>query len=386
MASVQRWTPDPKTGRARYRALWRDSDGRGQSKVVGGRRPAIDCAQRMEAVEARGDQRARTVTVEQLLDGWLAGQGHIQASTAELWARLVRRHVLPQLGALRVVELRPSRIRSWVTGLQRQLAAGTARGVFDLLASALDAAVDDGLRADNPARARSVHPPAAAGGEVEPFDLAAAAEIVDSHPGRWRALAATAFGCGLRQGELFALAVTDIDWLGRQLHVRRQLQRVRGQLVLTPPKGGRRRKVPLPDSVSVQLAEHVRLVGAVDLEELPAGAGADNPGGFMFSTSTGRPLRASDFNAGVWLPAVASAGLPVGPRQNGMHRARHTWASLLLSEGESIAAVSEWAGHANQTVTLRVYSHLMPSSPPRARGIIDDAFAESSRGRRADAV
>jgi integrase len=61
-------------------------------------------------------------------------------------------------------------------------------------------------------------------------------------------------------------------------------------------------------------------------------------------------------------------------RTNGMHALRHFYASALLDAGESIKAVAVWLGHANPAFTLRVYAHLMPESPGRARRALDALF------------
>jgi integrase len=48
-----------------------------------------------------------------------------------------------------------------------------------------------------------------------------------------------------------------------------------------------------------------------------------------------------------------------------MHALRHFYASVLLDAGESITAVSEYTGHTDPGLTLRVYAHLMPNSKER---------------------
>lgn len=61
-----------------------------------------------------------------------------------------------------------------------------------------------------------------------------------------------------------------------------------------------------------------------------------------------------------------------------MHALRHFYASVLLDGGESIKAVSQYLGHADPALTLRVYAHLMPSSQERTRRAIDQAFNAGS--------
>jgi len=43
-----------------------------------------------------------------------------------------------------------------------------------------------------------------------------------------------------------------------------------------------------------------------------------------------------------------------------MHALRHTFASLLLSQGTPITEVSSYLGHADPQITLKVYSHWIP--------------------------
>ena len=61
-------------------------------------------------------------------------------------------------------------------------------------------------------------------------------------------------------------------------------------------------------------------------------------------------------------------------RATGMHALRHFYASALLDAGENIKAVSEYLGHTDPGFTLRVYTHLMPSSEDSARRAIDAVF------------
>jgi integrase len=76
-------------------------------------------------------------------------------------------------------------------------------------------------------------------------------------------------------------------------------------------------------------------------------------------------------------PALEAAGI-APTRENGMHALRHVYASVLLDAGESIRALAEYLGHADPGFTLRVYTHLMPSSEERARAAVDRVLGRSS--------
>jgi integrase len=185
--------------------------------------------------------------------------------------------------------------------------------------------------------------------------------VIAAHPDRYRAVPVVAAGCGLRQGEVFGLRVEDVDFLRRRMLVRQQVKLLGGRPVIAPPKGGKTREVPLPDVVAEALAERLRL--------FPAGADR-----LVFTSRERKPLHRGHFNRYTWKAALKEAG--VAPtRENGMHALRHFYASVLLDAGESIRAVSEYLGHADPGFTLRVYTHLMPTSHERTRKAVDAFLA-----------
>lgn len=112
------------------------------------------------------------------------------------------------------------------------------------------------------------------------------------------------------------------------------------------------RTVPLPDVVSVALAEHVKRTGRRD--------------GFVFATSAGLPVKRNTFGR-TWRSAVERVGL----RGLRLHDLRHAYASALIAAGESVKVVQTRMGHASAVVTLDVYGHLFPDSDDRTRAAVD---------------
>jgi len=51
----------------------------------------------------------------------------------------------------------------------------------------------------------------------------------------------------------------------------------------------------------------------------------------------------------------------LGVRPLKLHCARHTWATMALQAGRPIRWVADQLGHADPSLTLRVYAHAMPS-------------------------
>ena len=185
-------------------------------------------------------------------------------------------------------------------------------------------------------------------------------------------------GLGLRQGEIFGLAATDIDWLRRVVHVRRQVKIVGAWQVFAPPKRGKERDVPLPESVALRLAAHLRAWPARDVT-LPwqTTSGKPTTHRLIFTTRESKAANRNYFNTYLWKPALRAVGVPP-TRDNGMHALRHRFASVVLDGGASIKELAEWLGHADPEFTLRVYTHLMPSGADRMRRAVDKALRSGS--------
>ena len=145
--------------------------------------------------------------------------------------------------------------------------------------------------------------------------------------------------------------------------------------MFAPPKGGKERDVPLPETVALELAAHLQAFPAVKVT-LPWREPEARPetAGLVVTTRERTALARTYFNRHVWKSALDGAGVPA-TRANGMHALRHTYASVPLEDGVSIKALAEYLGHADPGFTLRTYTHLMPSSEDRARTAVDRAFA-----------
>ncbi|MFE5622476.1 tyrosine-type recombinase/integrase [Streptomyces virginiae] len=157
--------------------------------------------------------------------------------------------------------------------------------------------------------------------------------VHDALPDAYQEMVSLGAGCGLRQGEIFELAVEDIDFLGGTVHVVRQVKLLRGtQAVFGPPKGGKERRVSLPETVSFALAAHITKHEPVDVTlpwKTPDGPPVTASLIFANVKNKDLALHRTRFNRYVWRPALTSAGIPLG-RENGMHALRRFYASVLL--------------------------------------------------------
>lgn len=165
---------------------------------------------------------------------------------------------------------------------------------------------------------------------------------------------------GLRLGELLALRACDVDVDRRQVSVARQVIEVKNGARYALPKGNKLRTTVYPSVTpdGYQLADAIaRRVDAVR---------RDDPAGLLFTSPQGRRWTPSNFGERRFRPAARIAWWPVeeGTSVNGsygkllwtMHSLRHRYATWLLWERNASAAdVSTAMGHADVSITLRIY-------------------------------
>lgn len=373
----------------RYRARYVGPDGTEKSRSFPDRqkRRAEEWLAETAADMSRGqyvDPRAARTTFQQYAERWIDGQ------TTDLNTRIgtetrLRLHAFPRIGARPLGSFRPVHIREFVRDLENASMGGTyARNIYANVRAVLSAAVDDGHLARNPCSAASVRPPAVSTARVVPWLPSQVRAVRDALPERYQTMVDVGSGCGLRQGEIIGLAEDTTQLDSDTLRVTTQVKLIRGVAVFAPPKGNKERDVPLPSSVASALRRHMQSHPPVAIKlpwMRPDGPLTERR--LIFTNTADGIVWRSNFNVQEWKPALAAAGLIPTPepgkpyasaRQHGMHALRHFYASVLLDAGESIKAVSEYLGHSDPAMTLRVYAHLMPSSSERARRALDGVF------------
>ncbi|MGC5344537.1 tyrosine-type recombinase/integrase [Streptomyces sp. DT171] len=378
----------------RYRARYIGPDGTEKSKSFPDRQKRLAENWLMEIASdmSRGqyiDPRAARVTFKDYAGKWL------KASSADLSSQIVieqrlRLHAFPVVGTRPLDSFRPEHIRELVGVLEINpaVSGAYARNIYGDVRAVLSAAVDDGLLPRNPCSAKSVRPPTVERRRVMPWLPTQVHAVRAALPERYRTMVDTGAGCGLRQGEIVGLAEDALDFEGGVLHVVRQVKLIRGKAVFAPPKCNKERDVPLPSSVAETLRAHMDTCKPVEIT-LPwrKPDGPKVSARLLFTNTANGVVWRSNFNIQEWKPALSVAGfIPAAgedgkyesAREHGMHALRHFYASVLLEAGESIKAVSQYLGHTDPALTLRVYAHLMPSSQERTRRAIDAVFPGDS--------
>ena len=184
---------------------------------------------------------------------------------------------------------------------------------------------------------------------------------------RLSALFAVGVAVGMRKGELLALSWRDVDLGVGTVRVRQTVQRLRGEgLVFRPPKSSRsRRTIPLPASPLKALLVHRDEQRA---EQLAAGD-SWRESGLVFTTTVGTVIESRNLSRTFDQPVTAA-----GVRRIRFHDLRHTCPSLLLAQGVSPRVVMDVLGHSQLSITMDLYSHVMPSALRDAAAAVDRAL------------
>ncbi|WP_055620929.1 site-specific integrase [Streptomyces sp. JHA19] len=375
----------------RYRARYVAPDGTERSKSFPDKqkRLAETWLTQIAADLARGqyvDPTAGKVTFREFATQWLASQTTDPSTIINMELRF-RLHAFPYIGSRSMSAFQPGHIRAWARALKDSgMAASYQRTVFANVSAVFGAAVDDGIIARNPCRVGSVRAPKLDPRKIKPWTRDRVLAVRAGLPDAYATTVDVGAGCGLRQGEIFGLAVDEVDFVGGVVHVVRQVKLVGAQMVFAPPKGAKLRDVPLPDVVSDALSAHI--TRRPPLEVTLPWKTPDGPpvtATLLFYSRERKALNRNYFNMYLWKPALVSAGViperSAGERfrpsrEHGMHALRHYYASVLLDAGESVKALAEYLGHADPGFTLRTYTHLLPNSQDRARKAIDQAFQQ----------
>ena len=343
--------------------------GRRKAKCVGSSRDVAEKVQRqLEARLALGDLGffagdPKVPTFGEYATRWMREHAslHCKPSTIRGYTSVLKLYLRPRFGSVHLDRLSRDAIKTMFVELsEKGLSRNTLKNVLIAVRTILNGAIEDKVISINPAgKLGKFIPRDEETFEVTPLSreeleqfLAGAQQICpDQH-----ALFLTLARSGMRLGEVLALKWGDIqlgeeiDGGNRFIYVRRNW--VDGQF--GKPKSGKERRVDLSKQLRRVLAElrDRRMLAAYLAGQTSV---ADD---LVFPSEAGTPLNGSNVYSRYFVPAIEGAGL----RHFRIHDLRHTYASLLIQAGASLAYVRDQLGHSSIQVTVDLYGHLVPSA------------------------
>jgi integrase len=353
---MARYTVDTPTGKKRKTVYGRTRE-EAHEKLI----EAL--SNRNKGLVFEGDNQ----TLGTYLADWLRDiEGTIKQRTLENYEYVVRKHIVPELGEVKLKALKPDRVRRlYREKIDAGLSNRTVQLIHTVLRKALQQAVSDEILPRNVCQA--VKAPRRVKKEIPPLHPEEVRTLLRAACGdRFEALYVVAVTAGLRRGELLGLRWADLDLERGTLQVRRQLTRTKAGLSFTSPKRGKTRSVRLTQSAIKALRSHRKR----QLEEKLRLAGLWQDFGLVFPSRAGTPMDADNLVQRSFEPLLKRAELP----RVRFHDLRHTFATVLLSGGTHPKVVQEMLGHANISQTMDTYSHVLPDMQDGAISAMESAL------------
>lgn len=378
--------PAKKHGRGkRWRVRWNDDVGEPQERMFERKPDAVAFDLAMRSAVSRGvyvDPNAGKKLVREYGEEWRAIQIHV-GNTEERVERTLRLHVYPTLGDLQLMQVRPSRIQSWVKVISATLAPSSVGVIYQVAQQMFASAALDRLIPATPFVNIALPDVVETDRFIATSDQVH--ELAASLPAWLFAQPYVAAGCGHRQGEVWGMEVEHIDFLKRQIRIEQQLCACRGREPhLALPKGGKTRTVELPTVTAERIARHIEEFPPVEqpiLDERVLHRPVTRMVKLVFVRKSGIPMRRSYWTY-PWAKAVKSVdGIPAG---FGFHDLRHYYATLLINGGAGVKRVQRALGHSTPMITLNTYAGLWPEDDEEGtRGLVDAKLGLPRQLRRA---
>jgi integrase len=328
---------------------------------------------------------------------WIeAKKPNLRANTFEVYEGIVNNH-FGEFEEIRIQAISTARIEKYIRARQQENQnLATLRKTLMVMGQIFNYAVRHRYIDHNPLR--EAERPRNRGHEGEnqekemkvltPAQVKALLEKVTEQ--KYKTLFTLAAFTGMRQGELLGLKWEDIEWEDKQVHVRRTFNN--GRFFETKTKGSNRR-IDLPPTVITDLKKWKLASGKNDL-------------GLLFTNGEGNPIDHHNLVNRHFVPALVKAGIarkveinsrdgmtgssnPDSPKEKKkfkiegkirFHDLRHTYASLMLSQGENLKYIQSQLGHSSPTVTLNVYAHLLkPTNQDAACRLEKAIFGDGSK-------
>lgn len=199
-------------------------------------------------------------TLGEFLASWLEGirPPQVRPKTYRSYEQLMRVHVIPALGKVRLAKLTPQQVKVLYAD---RLASGRSQTTVRHIHAVLHTALEQAVRWDLVARNVTdlVDAPRMRHKEMLVLNAEQAKAFVAVAQGdRLEALYVLALTTGMREGELLALRWQDVDLEAGHVQVLNTLQKLPGEPpVIAPTKtDGSRRKITLPGATVEALRRH----------------------------------------------------------------------------------------------------------------------------------
>lgn len=272
MASIEKRV---RNGQVSWRAHYRTPAGSQRNKTFTRKIDAERFLASVQHAKMTGgyvDPALAKVTVGRWAEQWLASQAHLKPTTYARYDGVLRSHVIPKWGGVRLANVSHGDVQAWVVELGQQLSPASVQKIHRVLSLVLDLAVRDGRLARNVAT--GVNLPRVGRREHlylthdqvdelasecgHPSDPSKHATYDTRTNEMYRLVVLFLAYTGVRFGEMAALKVGRLDLRRNRAVIAESVTPIAGQgLVWGTPKTHQRREVPIPRFLAAELTSHL---------------------------------------------------------------------------------------------------------------------------------
>jgi len=227
------------------------------------------------------------------------------------------------------------------------------KNIRAVLNGILSDALDNDLISKNPVSATKTIP--LDDSEIHPFSMSEIALILENSEGQSKNFFALAFMSGMRSGEMIGLKWSDIDFFKSEININRTR---RAGVENKPKTKSSKRTIDILDSLKPYLKSQYELTGSKN--------------SYLFLNQDDKPFYdIKSIRDYAWRKTIKTCGL----EYRTIYQTRHSFATMMLSNGEDILWVSHTLGHKNSSITLEVYARYIKSKEKKRGSCLEDGLS-----------
>ena len=350
---------------ARYTIGFDSGTGKQVQKSVSGKTQK-EVAQKLKELTAALDAGTyiapSKVTVGQWLDLWQQDYlVDVRPSTVTSYEAIIRNHIKPKIGAIRLGSLTTQDIQEFYNRLRfpsenrKALSAKTIKNIHGILHHALQQAMLNNYIRTNPSNSCVI--PRVTKKKVKPLNEYQIADFLKAIKGhKYENLFLVALFTGIRQGEICGLQWECVNFDDGTILIDKQLQSLRGKTrgdsekyILVPTKNGKERTITAAPYVMELLWKTKQSQNA----NRNTWGKAFQENDLVFTDEFGNRITPQALYRAFKI-IVTESGMPMVR----FHDLRHSYAVISLKSGDDVKTVQENLGHATAAFTLDVYGHV----------------------------
>ena len=329
-----------------------------------------ECEERLKKLREEVGRRSERIKPDMLFVDWIDfwyqnfSKPKLRPTTQACYEGRIYTHIIPSIGQIPLCKLTQNELQQFYARLKKSerkkhvekfgegLSDRMVRSCHTTCRTALEKAVTEGLIRVNPAVGCRLPPK-----KAKEMQVLTPAEIIrfltQAKEEGYYEIFLLELTTGMRRGEIIGLKWRDLDLATGELHIARQVIRVKGETVVSQPK----------TKSSIRT-----VILAPDMVEILAELKSEVKGEWMF-------------------PSPVNEGQPRNPcalyhrfqtilerakcKKVRFHDLRHTFATMAIENGMDIKTLSAMIGHVSAETTLNIYSHITDTMQLQAAVKID---------------